>query len=387
MKITDVMTNILGPGGLASSNRYQIAFQFTDNSNLATAVGVDGTVQAPEIYENTESLTRKAAKLSYLADEVNIYTSRHYDSDDALYSEFTAETGIQVNIISGGGNALMERLKAEGKNSPADIFFTVDAGNLWRVQKEGYFKPIESENIKSIVPENLRGPNDEWVAIAKRARVIYYNPSVITPEKMKNLNYEDLSNSDWKGKIAIRSSSNMYNQSLVASLISNHGVNQTEDWARGLVSNFARKPQGNDRAQIMAVANGEATLAIANSYYVGIMLSGRSGEEQLAAAKKVKIHFPNQDNRGAHINISGAGILKNSPNHDNAIKFLEFLLSEKVQKYMVNLSYEYPVLPGVETHPSIASFGTEFIEDRTSVANYGKYNTDAVMLMDRAGWQ
>ena len=322
-----------------------------------------------------------------LADEVNIYTSRHYDSDDALYSEFTAETGIQVNIISGGGNALMERLKAEGKNSPADIFFTVDAGNLWRVQKEGYFKSIESENIKSIVPENLRGPNDEWVAIAKRARVIYYNPSVIRSEEMKNLNYEDLSNSDWKGKIAIRSSSNMYNQSLVASLISNHGVNQTEDWARGLVSNFARKPQGNDRAQIMAVANGEATLAIANSYYVGIMLSGLSGEEQLAAAKKVKIHFPNQDNRGAHINISGAGILKNSPNHDNAIKFLEFLLSEKVQKYMVNLSYEYPILPGVEPHPSIASFGTEFIEDRTSVANYGKYNTDAVMLMDRAGWQ
>ena len=321
-----------------------------------------------------------------LADEVNIYTSRHYDSDDALYSEFTAETGIQVNIISGGGNALMERLKAEGKNSPADIFFTVDAGNLWRVQKEGYFKSIESENIKSIVPENLRGPNDEWVAIAKRARVIYYNPSVITPEEMNNLNYEDLSNSDWKGKIAIRGSSNMYNQSLVASLISKHGVNQTEDWARGLVSNFARKPQGNDRAQIMAVANGEATLAIANSYYVGIMLSGRSGEEQLAAAKKVKIHFPNQDNRGTHMNISGAGILKNSPNYDNAVKFLEFLLTEEAQKHIINNTFEYSVLKNIDPHPLLKQFGTNFKQDDISIKILGKNNPKAVKIMDELKW-
>ena len=179
----------------------------------------------------------------------------------------------------------------------------------------------------------------------------------------------------------------MYNQSLVASLISNHGTEKTEEWARGLVNNFSRKPQGNDRAQIMAVANGEATLAIANSYYIGIMLSGRSGEAQLAAAKKVKIHFPNQSNRGTHINISGAGILKNAPNHENAIMFLEFLLSKRVQKYMVDLSYEYPIVDGVMPHPSIASFGEGFKEDRTSVADYGKYNTDAVMLMDRVGWQ
>ena len=321
------------------------------------------------------------------ADEVNIYTSRHYDSDDALYAEFTRVTGINVNIISGSGNALMERLKAEGENSPADIFFTVDAGNLWRVQKEGFFKPIGSDKIKGIVPENLRGPNDEWVAIAKRARVIFYNPDNTSPKEMKNLSYEDLADPKWKGKIAIRSSSNMYNQSLVASLVSNHGVKKTETWAKGLVSNLARKPQGNDRAQIIAVANGEAELAIANSYYVGIMLSGSAGKEQLEAAKRVKIHFPNQNNRGAHINISGAGILKYAPNSKNATKFLEFLLSKKVQDYMVNLSFEYPVLESVSPHPSIAMFGTEFKEDRTSVADYGKYNTDAVKLMDRSGWQ
>ena len=321
------------------------------------------------------------------ADEVNIYTSRHYDSDPALYAEFTEKTGIRVNIVSGKGNALLERLKAEGKNSPADIFFTVDAGNLWRVQNEGFFQPIKSSTINNVVPKNLRGPNDEWVAIAKRARVIYYNPELISPAEIDKLTYEDLADPAWKGKIVIRSSSNMYNQSLVASLLTNRGSEYTEQWAKGLVSNFARKPQGNDRAQIMAVANGEATLAVANSYYIGIMLSGKGGEEQLAAAKKVKIHFPNQNDRGTHINISGAGVLKHSPNYDNALKFLEFLLTEKAQDYMVNLSYEYPVLKTVDPHPSIASFGTEFKEDSTSVAEYGEFNTNAVKVMDRAGWR
>ena len=321
------------------------------------------------------------------ADEVNIYTSRHYDSDPALYSEFTDRTGIRVNVVSGKGNALLERLKAEGKNSPADIFFTVDAGNLWRVQKEGLFQSISSSNIKNVVPHNLRGPNDEWIAIAKRTRVIYYNPEIVSPSEIDGLTYEDLADPKWKGKIAIRSSSNIYNQSLVASLITNHGSEYTEQWTKGLVSNFARKPQGNDRAQIMAVANGQAALAVANSYYIGIMLSGKSGKEQLAAAKKVKIHFPNQNDRGTHINISGAGVLKNSPNYDNAIKFLEFLLTEKAQDYMVNVSYEYPVLKTVSPHPSIASFGTGFKEDSTSVAEYGEFNTEAVKVMDRSGWR
>lgn len=321
------------------------------------------------------------------AEEVNVYTSRHYDSDDALYSEFTKETGIKVNIISGNGSALIERLKVEGKNSPADIYFTVDAGNLWKVQKEGYFKSINSENIKSVVPKNLRGPNNEWVAIAKRARVIYYNPNTVTANEVNNLSYEDLAGPEWKERIAIRSSSNMYNQSLVASLISNHGIQTTESWAKDFVKNFARNPQGSDRAQIVAVANGEADIAIANSYYIGIMLSGRSGADQLQAAKKVKMHFPNQGNRGVHINISGAGILKNSPNSENAIKFIEFLLSKKVQQYMVNISFEYPVIDDIDPHPSIANFGTDFKEDRTSVADYGKYNPDAIRLMDRVGWK
>ena len=318
--------------------------------------------------------------------EVNVYTSRHYDADDLLYEEFTKETGIKVNIISGKGSALIERLKAEGSNSPGDVFFTVDAGNLANFQKQGFLQPIQSEAIKKIVPKELRGENNEWVAVAKRARVIFYNPELVNENEIENINYEDLGDENWKGRIVIRSSSNMYNQSLVSSLISNLGIPQTEKWASNLVSNFARKPQGNDRSQIMAVANQEASIAIANTYYIGIMLSGKGGQDQLNAAKKVKIAFPNQDNRGSHINISGGGVLKYAPNRENAEKFLEFLLSEKAQNHIVNNTFEYPVLETVKPHPLIENFGV-FKMDKTSVSDFGKYNPEAVKLMDRVNWQ
>ena len=318
--------------------------------------------------------------------EVNIYTSRHYDADDLLYEQFTKKTGIKVNIISGKGSALIERLKAEGANSPGDVFFTVDAGNLANFQKQGYLQPIQSEAIKQVVPVELRGENDEWIAVAKRARVIFYNPELVDENEIKNINYEDLSKDTWKGKIVIRSSSNMYNQSLVSSLISNLGIEKTEEWAKGLVSNFSRKPQGNDRSQIMAVANKKASIAIANTYYIGIMLSGKGGQDQLNAANKVKIAFPNQGNRGTHINISGGGVLKYSPNRENAEKFLEFLLSREAQNHIVNNTFEYPVLSTVRPHPLIENFG-EFKMDKTSVADFGKYNPDAVKLMDRVNWQ
>jgi len=319
-------------------------------------------------------------------EEVNIYTSRHYDADNLLYEQFTKKTGIKVNIISGKGSALIERLKAEGINSPGDVFFTVDAGNLANFQKQGFLQSIQSEIIKQSVPVELRGENDEWVAVAKRARVIFYNPELVSEGEIKDINYEDLASDVWKNGIAIRSSSNMYNQSLVSSLISNLGIDETEKWAKGLVSNFARKPQGNDRSQIMAVANKEASIAIANTYYIGIMLSGKGGKEQLNAAQKVKIVFPNQNNRGTHINVSGGGVLKHSPNRENAEKFLEFLLSEEAQVHIVNNTFEYPVLESVKPHPIIESFG-DFKMDKTSIADFGKYNPEAVKLMDRVSWQ
>ena len=322
-----------------------------------------------------------------MTSEVNVYTSRHYDSDDALYEEFTKETGIGVNIISGKGSALLERIKSEGRNSPADIFFTVDAGNLWKVQKEGLFQSIKSKKVISSVPESLRGPNDEWTAVAKRARVVFYNPKKVSPSEIKELTYEGLANDKWRNRIVVRSSSNMYNQSLVASLIANLGEENTEIWAKNLVKNFARKPQGNDRSQIIAVSNGQADLAIANSYYIGIMLSGSAGEEQLKAAQRVKMHLPNQNDRGVHINISGAGILKNSPNPANANLFLEFLLSKRVQKYMVDKSFEYPIVAGVLPSAEISSFGLNFKEDDTAVRNFGELNPKAIRLMDRSGWK
>lgn len=319
-------------------------------------------------------------------EEVNIYTSRHYDADNLLYEQFTKKTGIKVNIISGKGSALIERLKAEGINSPGDVFFTVDAGNLANFQKQGFLQSIQSEIIKQSVPVELRGENDEWVAVAKRARVIFYNPELVSEGEIKDINYEDLASDVWKNGVAIRSSSNMYNQSLVSSLISNLGIDETEKWAKGLVSNFARKPQGNDRSQIMAVANKEASIAIANTYYIGIMLSGKGGKEQLNAAQKVKIAFPNQNNRGTHINVSGGGVLKHSPNRENAEKFLEFLLSEEAQVHIVNNTFEYPVLESVKPHPIIESFG-DFKMDKTSISDFGKYNPEAVKLMDRVSWQ
>ena len=324
---------------------------------------------------------------SLFANEVNVYTSRHYDSDDAVYKEFTNLTGIKVNIIFGKGKALMERLRFEGKNSPADVFITSDAGNLWKIQKDGMFKRIISKKIIDIVPENARGPKNEWVGIARRSRVIFYNPINIKKAEIDNISYEDLADPKWKGRIVIRSSSNIYNQSLVASMISNIGIKETEKWAKGFVNNFARKPQGNDRAQILAVANGEADIAIANTYYFGLMLSGNKGIDQQKAAERVMMIFPGQNDRGTHINISGAGIMKNAPNTNNAEKFIEFLLTEKIQKYIVENTFEYPILRNIAPRKEIAQFGVNFKTDETSASDFGKYNPDAVRLMDRVGWR
>ena len=323
---------------------------------------------------------------SSLANEVNLYSGRHYDSDEKLYAKFTEQTGIKVNVISGKGKALMQQIITEGASSPADLFITVDAGNLWKAQKEGLFHTITSSTVDNRVPANLRGPNNEWVALAKRARIMYYNPRTVSEAELEGLTYEDLAKPEWNGRVVIRKSSNMYNQSLVSSLVANHGVEATEAWANGLVANMARKPEGNDRAQIMAVANGEADIAVANSYYIALMLSGKKGDEQQVAANKVVPYFPGQDGRGTHINISGVGLLKNGPNKGNGVKLIEFLLSEEAQNHIVNNSFEYPLLDNVSPHPLIAQFGTDFKQDQTPVSAYGEFNPDAVKLMERAGW-
>ena len=319
------------------------------------------------------------------ANEVNVFSSRHYDSDIQLYEKFTSLTGIKVNVISGKDKALQKRMIEEGNDSKADIYITADAGRLGAFDQKQMFQKLNSSKIEKQVPKNLRSEN--WTGIAKRARILYYSKDRVDSSEIQNLTYENLADIKWKNRIAIRKSDNIYNQSLIASLIHNNGKKNAEVWMKSFVNNFARSPKGNDRAQILAVAAGEADLAVANTYYYALMLSGQKGEEQQNAAKKVIPFFPNQSERGTHINISGGGILKNSPNPENARKLLEFLLTKEAQTHIVQNTFEYSILDNVEPHELIKKMG-EFKQDlNTPVKNYIKYQSDAFEIMLKAGWK
>jgi iron(III) transport system substrate-binding protein len=320
------------------------------------------------------------------AEEVNVFSARHYDSDIQLYEKFTAKTGIKVNIVSGKDKALQKRITEEGKDSKADLYITADAGRLGAFASKGMFQNSMSPVIKAAVPSNFR--TSKWTGIAKRARIIYYSPERVNANDLNGMTYEGLADPKWKGRIVIRKSNNIYNQSLVASLVKNNGKKVTAAWAKGVVANMARDSKGNDRAQILAVAAGEADLAVANTYYLALMLSGKKGPEQQAAAKKVLPFFPNQGNRGTHMNISGGGVLKNAPNKANAIKLLEFLLTKEAQQHIVNNTFEYPMIDGVEPHALVKQMGLGFKQDlNTKVANYGKNQAIALELMLSAKWK
>jgi iron(III) transport system substrate-binding protein len=314
---------------------------------------------------------------------VNIYSSRHYNTDARLYDGFTQQTGIKVNLIEGKDDELIERIKSEGENSPADILITVDAGRLWRAEQAGIFAPVTSQTLTSQIPASLRHPNNLWFGFSKRARVIMYNKDRVDPAQLST--YEDLADPKWKGKILIRSSSNIYNQSLVASLIEIHGEQQTEEWCRGLVANLARSPQGGDTDQIEALAAGFGDLAVANTYYLARYGKDQSRKAQ-AIFEKVGVFFPNQSDRGTHVNISGGGLMKSAPNQENGVKFLEYLVSPSAQEFFSQGNNEYPVVEGTAIDSVVASFG-EFKADTTNVAVYGKNNALAVKIMDRAGWK
>ena len=319
------------------------------------------------------------------ANEVNVFSSRHYDSDIQLFEKFTSLTGIKVNVVSGKDKALQKRMIEEGKDSKADIYITADAGRLGAFDQKEMFQKLNSSKIEKLVLKNLRSEN--WTGIAKRARILYYSKDRVNSSEILNLTYENLADAKWKNRIAIRKSDNIYNQSLIASLIHNNGKKNVEEWMKSFVNNFARSPKGNDRAQILAVAAGEADLAVANTYYYALMLSGQKGEEQQIAAKNVVPFFPNQFDRGTHINISGGGILKNSSNPDNARKLLEFLLTEEAQTHIVQNTFEYSILDNVEPHELIKKMG-EFKQDlKTPVKNYIKYQSDAFEIMLKAGWK
>lgn len=343
--------------------------KFTRRSLLLSAAGLAGVSALP--------LRRANA-----AGEVNIYSARHYPADEQLFALFTEETGIAVNQIKGTGAELMERIKLEGEQSPCDLFVTVDAGNLWRAQDEGIYQPVSSAELEQHIPANLREPSGLWFSFAKRARVIVYDTAKVKAEELST--YEDLASEKWKKRILIRSSGNIYNQSLVASMIHNDGVEETQAWCNGIVANMARAPKGGDTDQINALIAGEGDIAVSNTYYFARMLSG-DDDALKQKLTSYKIFFPNQGTRGTHVNVSGAGVAKYSPNKDNAIKFLEFMISPEAQAIFAGANFEYPVRDGAEQAAVIASWG-DFKEDEINVVELGKNNTEAVKLMDRAGW-
>lgn len=319
-----------------------------------------------------------------MSSELNVYSARHYNLDDDLYDGFTKATGIKVNRVEASGDKLLARLRHEGRNSPADVLVVVDAGNLWLAEQEGFFGPARSEGIEASIPARLRHPDGLWFGFSTRARVIVYNKDQVTAANMPK-RYEDLADPRWKGKVCMRSSSNVYNLSLMASLIHHLGEAKAESWARGLVANFARDPKGGDTDQILAVAAGECALSLANTYYaVRLMKSNKEADK--AAAAKFGIVFPNQGDRGTHVNISGAGMLKNAPHLENAIRFLEYLLSPEAQSLFAGGNNEYPVVASATMDSTLAKLGT-FKPDELGAHVLGQNQANAQKVYDRAGYK
>ncbi len=322
------------------------------------------------------------------AEEVNVYSSRHYNTDQALYDEFTEATGIAVNLIEAKGDALIERMVAEGESSPADVFITADGSRIARAVEAGLLQPIDSQTLTAVVPENLRHPDGLWFGLSTRVRGIIYAKDRVDPGAITT--YEDLAGPDWQGKICIRSSSNVYNQSLVASMIAADGLEAAEGWANAIVGNMARDPQGGDTDQIKAVAAGECDVAVANHYYLARLIRS-DDEEDKAVADAVGIIFPNQDEpdqegKGAHANVSAAGVAAHAPNKEAAIKFVEYLATPSAQAYFADGNNEYPVVEGVKLSPVLEEWG-DFKTDAVAVTAFGQNNADALKAMDRAGWQ
>lgn len=320
------------------------------------------------------------------AAEVNLYSSRHYDTDQQLYDAFTAKTGIEINLIEGDGDELAARIEAEGANSPADVFITVDAGRLWRADQEGLFQPARSAVLEERIPAEFRHPDDHWFGFSTRARVIYYDKERIDPSLIET--YEDLTRPELAGEVCIRSGSNIYNLSLLGSIIEAAGVDAARDWAAGVVLNFARPPEGGDTDQIRAVADGQCGVSVGNTYYFARLMQSDDPADR-AVVEKVGIVFPNQEGRGTHVNISGAGVAANAPNRDAAVQFLEYLASDSAQAYFSGGNNELPTVEGVELDNSVldAMGALDFKRDTVDVAVFGEHQAQAQIIMDEVGWK
>ena len=317
------------------------------------------------------------------AAEINVYSHRHYDSDAVLFKKFSQDTGVKVNVIKGSADQLIQRLISEGKNSPADVLLTVDAGRLHRAKEAGILQPVESTKLSQNVPDSMRDPEGHWYGMTVRARVIVYAKGRVKTTELST--YEDLASSKWRARLAIRSSSNIYNQSLLASIIATNGPSKALSWAKAVRKNMVRAPRGSDRDQARAVASGLADVAVINTYYLGILANSTSAADR-EVAKKVGVFFPNQNGRGAHINVSGGGVTRSSKNKKDAIRFLEFLTSSESQQTFSAVNYEYPVKIENNRSDLLKSWGS-FKADNVNLSILGSRNSEAVKTFDRAGWE
>jgi iron(III) transport system substrate-binding protein len=324
-----------------------------------------------------------APALAQAAREVNVYSSRHYDTDRDLYDGFTRETGVRLRLIEGGDDAMIERLRSEGANSPADVLITVDAARLWRAQQAGLLQPVRSAVLEARVPANMRDPEGHWFGLSKRARVIMYDRAAGLPAGLAR--YEDLAAPAFRNSVCVRSSNHPYNISLAGSILASSGESAVEEWAKGLVANMGRPPQGGDIPQIMGVAAGQCRFAISNTYYLGRLLNRGTPAEQ-EAARRIAILFPNQADRGTHVNVSGAGVTRHAPNRDAAVAFLEYLTSDRAQRLFAEGNFEYPVVNSVAPHATLVAFGA-FREDSLNAATFGQNGPAALQAMQRAGWR
>lgn len=320
---------------------------------------------------------------SFLSGEINLYTHRHYNSDKLLFKAFTKKTGIKINVIKGSADQLIQRLQTEGENSPADILLTVDAGRLVRAKNLGLLQPITSPLLIKQIPSEMRDLDGYWYGLTVRARALVYSKDRVKQNQLST--YEDLAHKKWRGRIVVRSSNNIYNQSLLASIIAANGELDAYKWAKSVRSNMARSPRGSDRDQARAVASGLADVAIMNTYYLGVMANSSDKKDQ-DVVKKIAVFFPNQKGRGTHINISGAGITKSSKNKEEALKFLEFLTNENSQKVFSSANHEYPLKINEHNSTILKSWG-QFKYDPLSLSVLGEKNTQAVKIFDKAGWE
>ncbi len=315
--------------------------------------------------------------------EVNLYYSGKEYLIRPLLDSFTAASGITVNVVTGKKAGLITRIEQEGKHSPADVLMTVDIGNIYQAKEKGLIQSITSETLTNAIPRGFRGEDDDWFGVSLRARAIIYAKDRVKPEQLSS--YAALAAPEWKNRVLIRSSSNVYNQSLMASIIEHEGKDASLNWAKAIVANFARDPKGGDTDQIRAIAAGEGDIAIANSYYYARLVNSKEPADQ-EVASKVSIFFPNQDDRGTHINIRGGGVVKHAKNKENAIKLLEYMVSDDVQHFLTNNNYEFPIRSDIAWTDTLKNWG-DIKFDQLHLTNVGANNKAAVMTFDKAGWK